>query len=137
MENPALFHVFLVAWCVGVLAMHVWGWRKRVSQMGIAAAHSGSTVVAALMTFVFVIGGGATTVQFVAESSAGIDLWMMWGDLWPLLLLLSGLSAAINVVCLIIFCSSASERRWVPVTAAGSVLSVLAFFAVGSNFPSA
>jgi hypothetical protein len=137
MENRTLVYTFLVTWAGYFLVAHVWAWRKRIPIGTVIASHAVSSAVAGVMTYVFVIAGGATVAQFVSESESGMDLWRLWVHLWPVLLLSAALSAAVGLVWTIIACVKSSQRRLLPLAIGSFGLSVIAFFTVGANFPDA
>ncbi len=89
------------------------------------------------MTYVFLIAGGATVAQFVAGSESGKDLWSLWFDLWPILLIATAASGIANFAWTIIACVKKSQRRWIPVALAALVMSMFALITVGANFPDA
>lgn len=89
------------------------------------------------MTYVFVIGGGATVAQYVAGAESGMNLWSLWFNLWPFLLFATALSAFCSLVWMITACVKQAQRKWIPVSIAAVLLSVIALVTVGANFPDA
>jgi len=120
-----------------LLVAHVWARRSGISLGIVFASHAASSAVAIVMTYVFVVSGGATVAQFVAGSEPGMDLWRLWFHAWPVLFFSSGISAAVGLVWAIIACARSSQRRLVPLAFGSFGLSILAFFTVGTNFPDA
>jgi len=137
MENETLFIAFLVTWTVCVSASHIWAWRKGLPVAGVITSHAAPSAVVAVMTYVFLIGGGATVAQFVAGSESGMDLWSLWFHLWPVLLFITGASAFGSFVWTIIACVKKPHRKWIPVAIASLLMSAFAFVTVGANFPDA
>ena len=94
-------------------------------------------LVAATMTYLFLIVGGATTVQFNAGSTSRMNAWSTWVDIWPAFLLLTAVSAFGSLIWLVVCAIKKSRRQTVPAPILSLLLSVLAFFTVASYFPSA
>jgi hypothetical protein len=137
MENRILFFAYLTT-CAGyLLVVHIWAGKKRLPLAGVLVSHAVPSVVAFVMTYVFLIAGGATVAQFVAGSESGMHLWSLWFRLWPILLFATAASAIINFMWAIIACLKKSQRRWIPVSLAAVVMAVFALVAVGVNFPDA
>ena len=137
MENRTIFLAYLVSWFAYLLTAHIWARRKRLHLAGVLASHAAPSAVALVMTYVFLIAGGATVAQFVAGSESGMDLWSLWSDLWPVLLFATAASGFINLVWTIIVCVKKSQRKWIPITAAAVIMSAFAFSTVAANFPDA
>ena len=137
MENRSIFLAYLVVWCAYVLTVHIWGHRKRLHLAGVIFSHALPTIVSIVMTYVFLIAGGATVAQFVAGSKTGMDLWSLWFHLWPILLFGSAASGIISLVWTIVACVKKPQRKWIPITIAAVMMSLFAFFTVGANFPDA
>jgi hypothetical protein len=137
MESRTIFLAYLVVWCAYVLAAHAWGWQKRLHLAAVIASHAAPSAVAVVMTCIFLLAGGSTVAQFVAGSESGMDLWSLWFRLWPILLLATAASGVIGLVWTITVCVKNSQRKWIPVTLAGVIMSMFAFFTVGANFPDA
>ncbi len=135
MENKALFIAYLITWVVSLLTVYVWARRKQLPLAGVLGSHAVPSIVAVVMTYIFLIAGGATVAQLAGEP--GMDMWSLWFNLWPLFLICTAASGVINLVLSIIFSMKKSQRRWIPITIAALVMSVFAFFVVGSNFPDA
>lgn len=94
-------------------------------------------LVTATMTYLFLIIGGATTVQFNAGSTSRMNVWSTWVDIWPLFLLLSA-GSALGALIWLIICSVIKEKRnFIPFAVASLCLSLLTFFTVAAYFPSA
>jgi hypothetical protein len=94
-------------------------------------------VVAATMTYLFLIVGGATTVQFNAGSPSRMNVWSTWVDLWPVFLFITAASALGALIWSIVCACKKTMRLSLPVSISSLLLSVLAFFTVASYFPSA
>lgn len=137
MENEALLILYLMTWCAYVPGAHVWAHRKRLHHVAIIASYAVPSVVAITMTYVFLIKGGATVAQFAAGSRTSMDLWSLWVDLWPVLLLATAASGAVSVVWMILASANHSLRKWMPVSVAAVLLSAFAFLTVFANFPTA
>ncbi len=137
MENRTLFFAFIATWAGYLLVAHIWANKHHFPLTGILASHTVPSVVAVVMTYVFVIAGGATVAQFVAGSESGMDLWSLWFHLWPILLLATAASGITNFVWAIITCVKKSQRRWIPLSISAIVMSVFAFITVAANFPDA
>ena len=60
----------------------------------------------------------------------------LWGDLWPLLLLATAVSALGHTIAIVANLPR-SHRVWLPVAVSGLGMSVFAFFTVLSHFTSA
>lgn len=93
--------------------------------------------VAGTMAYLFLIAGGATTVQFNVGSSSRMNAWSNWVDLFPLFLLLTAASGLGTLIWLIVAAIRKSMRPEIPVAIASLLLSVLAFITVASHYPSA
>jgi Ca2+/Na+ antiporter len=93
--------------------------------------------VTATMTYLFLIAGGATTVQFNAGSSSRMNAWSTWVDLWPLFLFLTAATGLGTLVWTIASAVKKECRVALPAAIASLLLSILAFFTVASYFPSA
>ncbi len=137
MESTILFYAYLLTWLGYVVGIHAYAVRKRLNHGILLVSHAMPSLVAVLMAFIFLIGRGATVRQFVGESENGMDLWSLWLDLWPVLLFGSASAALVNLVWTITACMKKTQRKWLVITAAGTVMSVFAFFTVALNFPDA
>ena len=102
MENRTIFIVYLVTWCAYLFTAHIWAHRKKLHLAGVLASHAVPSAVALVMTYVFLIAGGATVAQFVAGSESGMDLWSLWFHLWPVLLFGSAVSGVISLMWMIV-----------------------------------
>ncbi|MEM9480381.1 MAG: hypothetical protein AAGA58_12080 [Verrucomicrobiota bacterium] len=100
-------------------------------------SNAAPSIVAVAMTYVFLIAGGATVAQFVAGSEAGMDLWRLWARLWPVLFFCTAISGLANLVWTMISCLKKTHRKWIPIAAATTGMSVFAFVTVCANFPDA
>ena len=89
------------------------------------------------MVYLFMIVGGATTVQFNAGSSSRMDAWSTWVDLWPAFLLLTAISSLAGLIWLVTCACSKKFRSLWPVATWCLLLSGFAFLAVASYFPTA
>ena len=94
-------------------------------------------LVAATMTYLFLIVGGATTVQFNAGSTSRMNVWSIWVDIWPVFLFLTAVSGFGSLIWLVVCAAKESRRRTILAPILSLLLSVLAFFTVASYFPSA
>ena len=137
MENRTIFLAYLVVWCAYVVSTHIRGRRKQLHLAGVIASHAAPSAVAIVMTYVFLLAGGATVAQTVAGSESGMNLWSLWLHLWPILLIVTAASGVISLVWAIIVCVKKSQRRWIPLSIAAMVMSVFAFFTIAYNFPDA
>jgi hypothetical protein len=133
MENRELY---LVAWVLYVLVIHGYAWWKRLSQRTVVLSHAAPSLVAILMTCIFLIGHGATVMQFVAYSELGMDLWSMWAGLWPLLVLATFVGGVAQVVWIVVVCVKREGRAWIPVALLGAAMCAFSFVTVMDNFPS-
>ena len=93
--------------------------------------------VAATMTYLFLIVGGATTVQLNVGSSSRMNVWSTWVELWPVFLFMSAASGLGSLIWLIVCAFKKTMRPSIPASVASILFSVLAFFAVATYFPSA
>ncbi|MBM3969151.1 MAG: hypothetical protein FJ302_04720 [Planctomycetes bacterium] len=137
MENKSILIAYLVTWSLYVIGVHVFGKWKRLEKTNIVLSHSVPSAVAISMTFIFLIGHGATVRQFVANSDRGMDLWSLWVSLWPLLLFATFGSGLAQAVLTIVALFKREWRVWAPITALGAGMSAFSFMAVGINFPDA
>lgn len=94
-------------------------------------------VVTATMTYLFLIVGGATTVQFNVGSPSRMNVWSTWVDLWPMFLFITAASGLGALIWLGVCAFKKTMRPSIPVSVTFLLLSVLAFFTVASYFPSA
>ena len=95
------------------------------------------TIVVVTMTYLFLIVGGATTVQFNAGSTSRMNVWSTWVSIWPIFLVITAVNSFGSFVWLIV---CACKKTWRPLVVASIVsllFSVLAFFTVATYFPSA
>lgn len=90
-----------------------------------------------IMVYLFWISGFATTVQYNVGSSSQMSRWSLWVDLFPLLLILTAISAFANLIWLLRSAFTRGQRHRLPAIAYSLGLSVLSFFTVATNFPSA
>lgn len=93
-------------------------------------------VVALVMTYLFLIQGGATTVQFNVGSPSRMNVWSTWVNLWPPFLLLTAISGIGNLGWAIRCAVTKRLRSRIVIAVAACLLSGLAFFTVASYFPS-
>jgi hypothetical protein len=94
-------------------------------------------VVSATMTYLFLVEGGATTVQLNVGSPSRMDVWSTWVDLWPVFLFATAASGLGSLIWSGVCTFKKSLRPSIAVSVASLLLSVLAFFTVASYFPSA
>lgn len=137
MENKSILIVYLVTWVFYVVGVHVFGKWKRLRQAFVVLSHIVQSVVAISMTYIFLIGHGATVRQFVANSDRGMDLWSLWVGLWPFLLLATFGSGFAQGSLTITVLAKREKRVWAPITALGVAMNAFSFVTVGSNFPDA
>lgn len=137
MENRTIFLIYLASWVLYLITLYVFGRRKRLRMSIVAVSQFAATAVAILMICIFLVGGGATVAQFAAGSESRMNMWSLWVDLWPVLLILTGSSALTHLAWTLIACVIKSKRKWAPVAIAGLLMSVFAFFTVVANFPTA
>jgi len=88
------------------------------------------------MIYIFIINGGSAVAQYSANSQKGMDMWSLWFDLWPWLLGGAAIAVLGNLIWSIISIIK-SKKEWLPIAISGIVISALAFFTVGANFPDA
>lgn len=93
--------------------------------------------VAATMAYLFLIVGGATTVQFNVGSSSRMNVWSTWVELWPIFLFLTAAVGLGTLIWTIVSAVRKSKRSSLPASIFSFLLSVLSFFTVVSYFPSA
>ena len=93
--------------------------------------------VAATMTYLFLIVGGATTVQFNVGSPSRMNVWSTWVDLWPILLFITAASGLGALIWFIVCACKKTMRPSISASIVSLLLSVLAFFTVVSYCPSA
>ena len=137
MENRTLFIAYLLVWFPYVVGIHVYAHRRRLTHGSVSLSHAVPSLVAILMTWIFLLGHGATVRQFVAGSEGGIDLWSLWVNLWPLLLLATLGAGVAQAVCLIVVSAKHRFRTYIPVPMTGTAMCVFSFLTVLSNFPDA
>ena len=94
-------------------------------------------LVTLTMVYLFIIVGGATTVQFNAGSESGMSAWSMWVSLWPLFLLLTAINGVGCLIWLITCICKRNLRRKVIFSIVSLFFSTLSFYTVVSYFPSA
>lgn len=134
MENRTLLLAFLGTWAVYLVAVHIWTFRKRLPLFGVLMSHVVPSITACLMTYVFLIAGGATVRQL---AGSGSDLWSLWFHLWPNLLFATAVSVLVNLVWTVLAWVNETRQGWVPVGIAAVLMSVFAFITVCGNFPDA
>lgn len=93
--------------------------------------------VAATMTYLFLIVGGATTVQFNAGSPSRMNVWSTWVEVWPVFLFITAASGLGALIWIIVCACKKTMRPSIPASIVSLLLSILAFFTVVSYFPSA
>jgi hypothetical protein len=93
--------------------------------------------VAATMTYLFLIVGGATTVQLNAGNPTRMTVWSTWVDLWPVFLFMTAASGTGSLIWLFVCVFKKTMRPLIPASVASILFSVLAFFTVATYFPSA
>lgn len=94
-------------------------------------------VVALTMTYLFLIVGGATAVQFNAGNPSAMNVWSTWVGLWPVFIVMTAASGLGTLIWTIACMISKQIRPSIVASVASFSLSVLAFFTVVSYFPSA
>ena len=135
MENPEILVFYLISWAIAVVAIHRLGRRQRLPFGALLASHLVPSIVAILMTWIFIIRRGATVAQLAGTGEA-LDLWSVWFKLWPLLFVVC---IASTLLCLIwtVAAIAKKQKPWIPVAATETGLSAFAFFTVMLNFPDA
>lgn len=137
MDKRTLLIAYLVGWIACVLVLHWYGWRKRLDHYVVGFAHSVPSLVAILMTRIFLIGQGAAVRQFVADSEQGMELWTLWFRLWPLLFFLTLAAGVADFVWMILVSLKREWRVWIPVALVGALMCGCSFLTVLLNFPDA
>jgi hypothetical protein len=137
MENRTLFIAYLVVWLPYVVGLHAYASWRRLGHGIVTLSHAGPSLVAITMAYIFLLGHGATVRQFVAGSEGGMDLWSLWVDLWPLLLLGTFGAGVAQAVCLFVVSVKRGFRLWIPVALTGAAMCAFSFVTVMSNFPDA
>ena len=94
-------------------------------------------LVAGVMTYLFIIEGGASTAQLNAGSVARVNVWRLWLSIWPLFMFLTAGSALGTFIWAVVCAARKSSRPNLGLAAGSCCLSVIAFFTVAENFPSA
>ena len=94
-------------------------------------------IVAAVMTWLFLIEGGATTVQLNVHSPSRMNVWSTWVKVWPGFLCLTAASVLGNLIWIFVCARRPATRPSLTVAIASFFLAVLAFFTVATHFPSA
>lgn len=94
-------------------------------------------LVAGVMTYLFIIEGGASTAQLNAGSPSRINVWSIWVSLFSVFLLLTAASGFGTFVWMVVCAVRKNYRCHLGLATASFFLSVLAFFTVAENFPSA
>ncbi len=128
---------YLVLWAVYLPAILWYARRKRLSLAVAAGSASVPSLVALEMAYVFILHKGATVRQFVAYSASGMDVWSHWASAWPMLLLLTFLSAGSQFLHALVAGIREKGENWIPITVSGSVMSLLGFLFVVSAAPTA
>ena len=137
MENRSLFITYLVTWLLYVAGIHGYALWRRISHVAVALSHAAPSLVAISMTYIFLIGHGATVRQYVAYSARGMDLWSLWVTLWPVLLLATFGVGVAQAVWTIVVSVNRDRRIWIPVAVLGTGMCVFSFVTVMANFPDA
>lgn len=137
MQTPALFYTYLFCCGAYLLGIYTDCMIRRTSWVAVTASHLVPTAIALIMARIFLIGRAATTAQLVAGSEHGMALWSLWFNLGPFLLLASFMSALVLLICTAATLRRAGPRRYLPVTAAGVMMSGFSFFIVALNAPDA
>jgi len=137
MESRALLVNFVWACALYVIGIHWYAQWKRLNHPIVILSHAAPSVVAVLMTYIFLIRHGATVAQFVTGSDEGMGLWSAWAGLWPLLLLATCGSGIAQAILIIVVSVTREWRAWMPVALFGAAMSGFAFSTVLSTFPDA
>lgn len=137
MENRELFVTYLVLWLLYVVSIHGYARGGRLGQATVVLSHAAPSLVAISMTYIFLINHGATVRQFVGGSERGMNLWSLWVELWPLLLLATFGAALAQAVWFLVACMKREWRAWTPVALLGAIMCAFAFVTVMGNFPDA
>ncbi|TLD68539.1 hypothetical protein FEM03_22300 [Phragmitibacter flavus] len=94
-------------------------------------------VITSTMTYLFLIVGGATTVQFNVGNPSRMNVWSTWVDLWPMFLFITAASGFGSLIWFVVSVFKKTMRPSIPISIISLSLSVLALFTVASYFPSA
>jgi len=94
-------------------------------------------LVAGVITWLFIFEGGASTAQLNAGSAPGMNVWRLWFSLFPLFLVLTAGSGLSTFIWAVVCAARKSSRPNLGLAAGSCCLSVIAFFTVAENFPSA
>ena len=94
-------------------------------------------LVAGVMIYLFIFEGGASTAQLNAGSPARVNVWRLWFSIWPLFIFLTAGSALGTFIWSIVCAARISSRPNLGLAVGACFLSVIAFFTVAENFPSA
>jgi len=132
-----MFLAYLVVWLPYLVGLHAYAWWRHLRQGVVALSHAAPSVVAILMTYIFLIGHGATVRQFTAGSERGMELWSLWVGLWPLLLLATFGAGVAQAIWIVVASAKREWRVWIPVALLGTAMCVFSFLTVMSNFPDA
>lgn len=141
MENQPLLMVYLATWVFYVLGIHWFvaevGPNGRAAQIIVGVSHAVPSLVALLMTYIFVIGQGATIAQFTAGSEHAMSLWSLWHSQWPVLLLSTFTAGLLQAVWTVVAGLRPEWRGWLPIAGSGAAMCAFAFMTVVTNFPDA
>ena len=137
MENRTLFLAYLAVWLPYLVAIHAYARWRRLRHGVVALSHAAPSVVAISMTYIFLIGHGATVRQFAAGSERGMELWSLWVGFWPLLLLATFGTGIAHAVWIVVASVKREWRVWIPVALLGTAMCAFSFLTVMSNFPDA
>ena len=137
MENQTLFISYLVAWLPYIAGVHAYAYWRRLDHGLVSLSHAAPTLVTITMTYIFLLGRGATVRQFVAGSESGMDLWSLWVSLWPLLLLATFAAGFAQLAWIITMPGTRRSLTWIPVALTGMAMCAFSFVTVAYNFPDA
>ncbi len=136
MQDYSLYHQFLFFAVLQCAVTTVIIYRHALP-IGLHVCHLAPTAIALTMYYIFTMNEGATVAQFaVAEPRR--SMWSLWVGVFPLVIVGAMIWAAGNLIGLLVVLFR--QRRWTAratVCTLGLAISVLAFFAAASNFPTA
>ena len=137
MENKSLLQIFLVVWATYVIGVHLYRCYHKCNLWSVWGLLAVPTVIAILMTVIFLIRGGNTVAQFSAGSQVGMDMWSTWVELWLLLSMVGGMNVLIQMGWTVVAIWKRTRPQWLILAVAPLAVSVFALLAVFFNYPTA